>query len=46
MRGVLYNVFGSAEAAGAGDVFQRGQRTADDFLCSVDDPLKSSPVCC
>lgn len=38
--------FGSGEAAGAGDVFQRGQRAADDFLCSVDDPLKSSPVCC
>lgn len=31
---------------GAGDVFQGGQRASDDYLCGVDDPLKSSPVCC
>lgn len=45
MRRVLSNVFGSAEATGAGDVFQRGQRIVNDSLCSVVDPLKNSLYC-
>ncbi len=45
MRVVFFNVLSSAEATGVVEVLQRGKRTANDPLSSVDDLLYSLSLC-
>ncbi len=45
MRVVFLNVLSSAEAAGVIKLLQSGERTANDLLRGVNNPLYSLPLC-